>query len=246
MSRNALKIIILIALGTVISAPTAGAQDFTMVCEDSLLQGTIGDTLDLMATVTNLTQSLLVLTMTIDTTGFGDWYFQPCFGQGCYLPYTLEMEAYLDSAAVDYVDIKVIPEANPDPATMLVTLDSAFNPGNPQSVLFTVYQTPLGVEVETTALTPGDFSLTPAFPNPFNPGTSFSYTSGQAEEITIAVYNPLGQKVRTLFEGAQVPGTHTFNWNGKNDQGLDLPGALYIITVDNGEAVRTIKSLKLK
>ena len=47
------------------------------------------------------------------------------------------------------------------------------------------------------------------FPNPFNPSTIIRYALPKEGEVTVAVYDLMGRKVKTLFSGFQSSGYHT-------------------------------------
>ncbi len=70
-----------------------------------------------------------------------------------------------------------------------------------------------GVAEGTTAV-PAAFHLSQNYPNPFNPSTEIRYTVGQTGYLSLAVYNILGQKVATLFEGVQQAGEHRVRFDG--------------------------------
>ena len=79
-----------------------------------------------------------------------------------------------------------------------------------------------GAVIELTSLTssitdvrnetPGAFSLSPNYPNPFNPSTTIPFTLPRSSRVTIAVYNTLGEKVATLADGMYATGAHTVIW----------------------------------
>lgn len=62
---------------------------------------------------------------------------------------------------------------------------------------------------------PSDFSVSHAFPNPFNPVTSFQVSIPQNGFTTVSVYNLRGQNMETIHEGELTAGVHHFGWNGK-------------------------------
>jgi hypothetical protein len=55
---------------------------------------------------------------------------------------------------------------------------------------------------------PTNSSLLQNYPNPFNAATTISYSLSEKSEISLSIYNLLGQRVETLFEGVQKPGEH--------------------------------------
>lgn len=64
---------------------------------------------------------------------------------------------------------------------------------------------------------PTQFQLFDNYPNPFNGYTTISYHTHVTGNIQIAVYNILGQKVRTVYEGYQLPGTYQLLWDGRDE-----------------------------
>ncbi|MFQ5571494.1 MAG: trypsin-like peptidase domain-containing protein, partial [Rhodothermales bacterium] len=56
-------------------------------------------------------------------------------------------------------------------------------------------------EVEVALEVPGAFHLSPAYPNPFNPQTQFSLSVAQAQRVQVEVYDVVGRRVATLFDG---------------------------------------------
>lgn len=75
---------------------------------------------------------------------------------------------------------------------------------------------------------PAEFHLFQNYPNPFNPTTQISFLMPQSAEVKVVIYDMLGRKVRTVFEGHKGVGLHTVTWDGKNDFGLSVASGTYI------------------
>ena len=79
-----------------------------------------------------------------------------------------------------------------------------------------------------------DFRLGANYPNPFNPQTAIPFAVAAAVEVRLEVFNLLGQRVRTLADGARSAGVHSVTWDGRDDLGRSVAAGLYIyrISVD--------------
>jgi photosystem II stability/assembly factor-like uncharacterized protein len=88
---------------------------------------------------------------------------------------------------------------------------------------------------------PAGFELSQNYPNPFNPSTTIMYSLPHSAEVTLRIYNVLGQLVTTITEKHQVAGTYTYVWNGEG-----LASGLYFVRIDAGDFTATRKALLLK
>ena len=77
---------------------------------------------------------------------------------------------------------------------------------------------------------PTTFYVDQNFPNPFNPSTVIRYGLPAASDVTIRIYNVLGQEVMTAFRGHQQAGVHEFLLNASA-----LRSGLYIYRVTYGD-----------
>ena len=67
---------------------------------------------------------------------------------------------------------------------------------------------------------PMEFALNQNYPNPFNPSTMIRYQLPEQTMVTIAIYDLMGRKVRTLVPGeTQLAGYRQVVWNATNDFG---------------------------
>ncbi len=68
-------------------------------------------------------------------------------------------------------------------------------------------------EVNVDVTSPVKFGLGQNYPNPFNPSTKINFSIPQNSEVTLTVFNVLGQEVKTLVQGFMVAGNHTIDFN---------------------------------
>lgn len=102
-----------------------------------------------------------------------------------------------------------------------------------------------GVAARNDAPVIDHFSLKQNYPNPFNPLTHIQYTAPAAAEVEIAIYNTLGQKIRTLISGDVQPGIHSVIWNGKDDQGEQVASGIYLYRLKSGNRMTLTKKMIL-
>ena len=97
---------------------------------------------------------------------------------------------------------------------------------------------------------PNTFTLDQNYPNPFNPATNINYqipdiASGQVN-VSLIVYNLLGNKVRTIVSEKQSPGFYKKNWDGRDDNGMKQPSGTYIYRLHVNEYIATKRMVLLK
>jgi glucuronoarabinoxylan endo-1,4-beta-xylanase len=96
-------------------------------------------------------------------------------------------------------------------------------------------------DVENLVELPTKFELMQNYPNPFNPTTVISYSVLSRGNVTLRVYNILGQEVRTLVNQVQAPGTYQVNFNAS-----DLSTGMYIYQIQAGSFVSSKKMMLVK
>ncbi len=86
--------------------------------------------------------------------------------------------------------------------------------------------TTVGIKNETVL--PAEFELFQNYPNPFNPVTVIKYTIPEQTQVTVTVYDLLGNKIATLVNQNQPAGFYTVEWNGRNDRGREVSAGFYL------------------
>jgi len=93
---------------------------------------------------------------------------------------------------------------------------------------------------------PDEFILSQNYPNPFNPTTNITFGLPKESNVTIDVYNLMGQKVATLVNERINAGYHTVNWNGRDASGNRVTSGVYIYKITAGDFAKSKKMLLVK
>lgn len=85
-----------------------------------------------------------------------------------------------------------------------------------------------------------------AYPNPFNPTTTISFSTTTAQDVSVDIYNLKGQKVYTMHRGLLSAGIHTLTWNARDDKGMQVASGIYFARVRTKGSNSTIKMVLMK
>jgi len=97
-----------------------------------------------------------------------------------------------------------------------------------------------GPEIKVTVDLPGSYQLSEAYPNPFNPQTSFTLSVAREQQVQVEVFNTLGQRVATLHDGMLASNdTRPFTFDA-----TALPSGVYYIRV-TGETFSAMRQVLL-
>jgi photosystem II stability/assembly factor-like uncharacterized protein len=102
------------------------------------------------------------------------------------------------------------------------------------------------VGIEHTEGIPTTFAVSNNYPNPFNPLTTIDYQLPKVDDVTLVIYNVLGQPVRTLVNERKRPGTYKVVWDGRNEVGDKMSSGVYIYRFEAGDFTTAKKMLLLK
>ncbi len=93
---------------------------------------------------------------------------------------------------------------------------------------------------------PKVYELSNNYPNPFNPSTMIQYAVPRASNVSLVIYNVLGQKIRTLVDEPQNAGRFTVSWDGRDNFGRVVGSGVYFYRLNAGETSLVKKMLMLK
>ena len=113
----------------------------------------------------------------------------------------------------------------------------------PKGVIADVASRTVSADVK---LVPGVFALHQNYPNPFNPKTEIMFDLPEVSVVDVAIYNLMGQKVKTLVNKEMTPGYHVMQWDGTNDKGSVVSTGMYFYTLNTNKYHAMRKMLFLK
>ena len=93
----------------------------------------------------------------------------------------------------------------------------------------------------TPPTTPLSFSLSPAYPNPFNPVTQIRFTVPEMTKVNLSVYDVQGVLIDKLVHRTFEPGAHIRNWNAQF-----FPSGVYFLVMESGSFSYSQKLILMK
>jgi hypothetical protein len=88
---------------------------------------------------------------------------------------------------------------------------------------------------------PSAFALEQNYPNPFNPSTTFRFLLPKAANVSLKIFNGLGQIVASLMDEPKEAGSYQVQWNASK-----VPSGIYFYRLQAGAFVETKKMVLLK
>ena len=158
--------------------------------------------------------------------GFGNFIAR----ENCFFPFASGRPWSVATADFDQdgrMDIAVVASIDPG-------VDSLF-------VLRNLGGGTVGIQDEVSEEIPTSFSLEQNFPNPFNPSTTIQYSLPQAGDVTLKIYNLLGEEVKTLVNEYKEIGNYSVQFNAKY-----LASGIYFYKLQTHGFVETKKMILLK
>ncbi len=121
-------------------------------------------------------------------------------------------------------------------------IDTVKITGDDRVVLVDRYEY-LSIEMEGIL---AEFALHENYPNPFNPNTTLRFDLPYLSDITLTIYNTLGQKVKTFNIENKPAGYHSVIWDATNDYGDPVSAGLYLYQLQSKDFVKARKMILLK
>ena len=103
------------------------------------------------------------------------------------------------------------------------------------------YATAPFVSITDEGVVPDEYELSQNYPNPFNPVTVIRYSIPKAEEVSLVVYNLIGEEIARLMDERKPAGSYTIKWDASN-----FASGIYFYRLQAGDFVQTRKMVLLK
>lgn len=93
---------------------------------------------------------------------------------------------------------------------------------------------------------PATYQLNPNYPNPFNPETHISFDLPKKAQVTLKIFNTMGQEIKTLVDAPRSAGTHQIVWYGDDKLNQPVSSGVYFFRLTTGEFSQTRKMLLMR
>ena len=93
---------------------------------------------------------------------------------------------------------------------------------------------------------PGTYALSQNYPNPFNPTTQIAFDLPTKSQVSLTVYNVLGQQVTTLVNEKLAAGKYEADWDGRSSEGNQVASGIYFYRLHTENFTQTKKMILLK
>ncbi len=90
------------------------------------------------------------------------------------------------------------------------------------------------------------FALNQNNPNPFNATTEITFSIDRSADVSLVVYDVSGKEVSRILSEKVGPGYHRIVWDGKDNDGNDLPSGIYMyrLITDGKTATRRMSIIR--
>jgi len=95
---------------------------------------------------------------------------------------------------------------------------------------------------------PGEYKLSSAYPNPFNPTTTIDYNVEIAGNVSLVVYDLMGREIKTLVNDFRAPRTGGYKvmWDGTNNDGSLVASGMYMYRMISNDFTKTYRLTLMK
>lgn len=162
----------------------------------------------------------------------------------------------LFGAGVTAADLVAFVDSSEDDGATLTTGQNNFSVTGTRATFSYTFASPkdatlgpslsLAVNERADGALPDGYELFSNYPNPFNPSTIIEYALPVRSDVTVTVFNVLGQHVKTLVNETQSSGVHSVEWDGADENGNSSASGVYYYRVKTHDFSKARKMVLLK
>ena len=89
------------------------------------------------------------------------------------------------------------------------------------------------ITLDVDDVMPEEFSISKAYPNPFNPTVNIDFSIPEEADINIQIFDLLGRNVFNHEQNFNTAGKYRFQWHGVNDLGMPIASGVYFVTIQH-------------
>ena len=89
------------------------------------------------------------------------------------------------------------------------------------------------ITLDVDDVMPEEFSISKAYPNPFNPTVNIDFSIPEESDINIQIFDLLGRNVFNHEQNFNTAGKYRFQWHGVNDLGTPIASGVYFVTIQH-------------
>jgi hypothetical protein len=198
-------------------AVTPTSIDFGQICVDSSKTDSV--------TVTNMGIATLDITSVVSDNA--EFTVTPTTGS---LDPTQSMQFYITFAPID---------PGVETGNIIFTHNAATSP----DTVTVVGNGVVGIEESKDDVISVVYALSQNYPNPFRTMTGIRYQLPKSGNVTIAIYNVFGQRIKTLVNEPKDVGYYTVHWDGRSQDGKQVSNGVYFCRMIAGEYTSVKKIL---
>ncbi|MBN2367232.1 MAG: T9SS type A sorting domain-containing protein [Calditrichaeota bacterium] len=115
------------------------------------------------------------------------------------------------------------------------------DPDNDFGVRIVIIPPSTGFEGDILNMIRNDFHLSQNYPNPFNPSTTIEFDLPKTSQVSLRVFNILGEEVATLLSASLLSGSHSVEWDASQ-----LSGGVYLYRLEAYGFFQTKKMILMR
>ena len=89
------------------------------------------------------------------------------------------------------------------------------------------------ITLDVDDVMPEEFSISKAYPNPFNPTVNIDFSIPEESDINIQIFDLLGRNIFNHEQNFNTAGNYRFQWHGVNDSGMPIASGVYFVTIQH-------------